>query len=127
MADKVIREYHLSVNEFNQPKKSEKNDAIGVLLIRLILMEPGTNPNRPGMGLGIASRFRYGLETNIPDIVDELKYQINTYLPEFKDVSVDIKMGDNKELIFDIGIENEFYKYSTSQQENNKISIQELL
>lgn len=127
MSNKVIREYHLSVNEFNQPKKSEKNEAIGVLLIRLILMEPGTNQNRPGMGFGIASKFRYGMESDIPELTDELARQINTYLPEFKNVAVEIKMGDNKELIFNIKIGNDFYKYSTSQQENNKISIQELL
>lgn len=126
-SEKTIREYHLSVNEFNQPKKSEKAEAIGVLLVRLILLEPGTNPVRPDMGLGIVSRFRYGMETDIPAVAAELKRQIDKYLPEFQNVSVKITTNSSKELVFDINIDNDIYKYVTSQQENNQISITELL
>lgn len=127
MANKILREYHLSVNEFNQPKKSEEAEAIGVLLIRLILLEPGTDQTRPGMGLGIVSRFRYMHDSDMPRLTRELKEQIATYMAPYKNISAKITMNSDLQLVFDIKIEKNSYKYVTSQQENNKITLKELL
>lgn len=126
MSSGPLREYHLSVDDFNQPKKSEDATALGVLIVRLILMEPGTNPNRPEMGLGIVSRFRYMQESDLPSLSTELKNQLSTYLAPYKNVDVSISMNSNLELVFDIKVEKQSYKYVTSKQENNKITLSEL-
>ena len=46
----AFKEYLLSVNNFNEPAALEGKQAIGLLLVRLILMEPGTDPLHPDMG-----------------------------------------------------------------------------
>ena len=55
----ILKEYSMSVNDFNQPADAKGKKAIGVLLVRLLLMEKGTDPMRPDMGVGIVSRYRY--------------------------------------------------------------------
>ena len=42
-----VKEYLLTTDEFRNPKVLEGAKAIGILLVRLLLMEPGTNPLHP--------------------------------------------------------------------------------
>ena len=52
----TYRDYLLDVNNFEMPKIFNDQQAIAALLTRLILLEPGTNPLFPTMGVGLVSR-----------------------------------------------------------------------
>jgi len=121
-----LREYHVTVDDFKQPKKSEGRKAIGVLIIRLILLEPGTDPVRPEMGLGIVSKYRYMQKDGMDELASNLQQQLSKYLVPYSNVTVEMTMNDNLQLTFDIHIDESTYKYITSQQESNKITISEL-
>ena len=54
-----MKEYSISINEFNKPKEYDGINSLYITLIRLILLEPGTYQTNPNMGVGIVSRFRY--------------------------------------------------------------------
>lgn len=123
MAREIIKENHFTIDEFNQPKKSQGKDAIGVLVIRLILLEPGTDQTRPKMGLGIASRYRYIQESDLDKLSDDLKEQIATYLAPFSKVKVTITMKSDYSLVFDIVIDDDVYKYQTEKQNSNSETI----
>lgn len=75
------KEYLLSVNSFNRPSSVSGSEAIGVLLMELILMEPGSNPLKPEMGVGIKN-YRYA-KNRTNELIDRIKSQITEYLPEF--------------------------------------------
>ena len=51
-----FKEYLLSINEFVQPKVLSGDSAAFADIIRLFLLEPGTNQTHPDMGIGIRSR-----------------------------------------------------------------------
>ena len=55
MAESTYREYLLDVDNFSKPKILTDQQAIAALLTRLILLEPGTNPLFPTMGVKVSS------------------------------------------------------------------------
>ena len=69
---KIFREYLLGTDDFKQPKVVYGKKAVGILVCRLLLLEPGTNPMRPEMGVGLVSKYRY----MFPDRLSELKTDI---------------------------------------------------
>lgn len=107
------REYLLSVNEFKEPRKMEGRQAIGLLLVRLIMMDPGSDPLHPGMGVGI-KRFRYGLN-NLESFRREIEDQINTYLPCFRNATVAIIVNPDKTCNIEITIDNTVYVYDSEK------------
>ena len=48
-----MKEYLLTTNEFLVPDHVEGSDAYGLLLLRLLLLQPGQNPLHPAMGVGL--------------------------------------------------------------------------
>ena len=52
-SNSTYREYLLSMDNFGRSKILTDEEAIAALLTRLILLEPGTNPLMPAMGVGI--------------------------------------------------------------------------
>lgn len=76
-----MKEYLLSTNEYLEPKVIDSSDAYGVLLTRLLLLEPGTNPLHPGMGVGIGPKYRFISEDDMPALQTLIQEQVNTYLP----------------------------------------------
>lgn len=107
------REYLLTVNEFNQPEVLEKQTAIAMLLMRLILLNPGSDPLHPDMGVGIIN-YRYAMGR-----LDELKQrvvnQINTYLPYFPSGNVEIEIVGDHYCDILITIEDTIYRYSSQE------------
>ena len=85
-----INEYHLSIDEFKEPKVSTNAEAVATLLVRLLLLEPGTFQSHPDMGVGIVSRYRYNMEGKAADLEADFKRQIETYLPNFQNVRVKV-------------------------------------
>lgn len=107
------REYLLTVNEFNQPEVLEKQTAIAMLLMRLILLNPGSDPLHPDMGVGIIN-YRYAMGR-----LDELKQrvvnQISTYLPYFPSGNVEIEIVGDHYCDILITIEDTIYRYSSQE------------
>lgn len=122
----IFKEYHLSSDNFDEPKITTGKKAIGVLLVRLLLLEPGTNPVRPEMGVGLASRYRYISEDNLAILQKDIKTQIRTYLYPFPNLNVQIQLK-NHQLILTIIIDNSTYNFITEEQEGNKVTLTELL
>lgn len=107
------REYLLTVDEFNRPGVVEGTEAIGVLLMRLILLNPGSDPLHPLMGVGIEN-YRYALN-RLDELQQRILDQINVYLPEFTDVEIEMKpIEENKTCNIEITIENTVFIYDSS-------------
>ena len=116
------QEMLLSVDSFKKPTVLEGKDAIGILLVRLIQLEPGTISSRPKMGVGLLSNYRYCDEDKVLKLQDHIREQIRTYLPEFQTVQVETKLKEDGKLIIDITIDKTLYRYETEQQtDDNRI------
>ena len=76
-----LKEQLLSINEFMQPKILKGESAAFTDIIRLFLLEPGTNQTHPEMGIGIRSRYRFSDTDEISVLKQEMKTQMETYLP----------------------------------------------
>jgi len=96
------REYLLSYDTFNQPTVIDGALAEAFLLARLILMEPGSNPLHPEMGIGIRSNFRYTVD-RLEELKQEIIRQKSIYLPDFdNDLAVDLILTPDKVLNIEI-------------------------
>jgi hypothetical protein len=107
------REYLMSVDSFKTPKVLKNQDAISMLLLRLILLEPGSDPLHPDMGVGIV-KYRYGMNT-LEELKKRVESQIATYLPCFPAASVNLEVtGDHLCNIY-ITVNDTVYKYDSSE------------
>ncbi len=81
-----MKEYLLTTNEFLVPDYVEGSNACGLLMLRLLLLQPGQNPVHPDMGVGLGPKYRFITEDDMNMLQDRVQDQINTYLPnEFID------------------------------------------
>ena len=76
-----LKEQLLSINEFMQPKILKGESAAFTDIIRLFLLEPGTNQTHPEMGIGIRSRYRFSDTDEMSVLKQEIKTQMESYLP----------------------------------------------
>lgn len=113
---KLEQEMLLSVDSFKKPQVLEGKDAIGILLVRLIQLEPGTFASRPTMGVGLLSNYRYCDQDKVIDLKQHILDQIKTFLPEYQGVEVETSLNSNGQLNIDITIDGTVYKYETEQQ-----------
>lgn len=96
------KEYFISLDKFNRPAEVTGEKAEAILLARLILMNPGSNPLHPDMGIGIKQRYRFSMD-KLPDLQREISEQINKYLPDFSnDLSTNIILTPDKILNIEI-------------------------
>ena len=77
-------EFTFSLNKFNTPKIIKNKDAIYTLIVRLLLLEPGTIQSHPDMGVGIVSRYRYSFEGAAAQLKRDIDKQISQFLPELQ-------------------------------------------
>ena len=105
-----VVEYFLGINEFNRPTVYTDIDATYTLLIRLILLNPGTYPNHPRMGVGLVRRYRYANASELSKLSNDIEDQIATYLPQFSSVSVDLTVTSTKDLLIQIIIDGVAYE-----------------
>jgi len=107
------REYLLTVDEFSNPQAVEGKSAIALLLSRLIILEPGSDPLHPGMGVGI-KKYRFNSDkTALNDIRNDISKQIDTYLPTFQGSEIELSLNDDNELNINITIGDTTYVYSS--------------
>lgn len=84
----AIKEFSFSVDDFQNPKVFEDAEAIATLLVRLLLLEPGTFQSHPEMGVGLMSKYRFGIEGIARELQSNFQAQIEAYLPQFQGVRV---------------------------------------
>ena len=109
----VYREYTLSTNSFKKPRVLTGKPAIATLLVRLILLEPGTDPNHPEMGIGLVSKYRFLTEELALDLMDDIKKQVSLYLPELQCTNVEIGYSSEKIAIIKVTIDDTIYTLDT--------------
>lgn len=108
------REYLLSINDYKEPSKMEGSAAVGILLVRLIMMDPGSDPLHPTMGLGIR-KYRFGIN-KLEELRSKMQYQLDTFLPCFKNATVNIALTRDKICVIEITIGDTVYVYDTEKQ-----------
>lgn len=123
--DGIFREYHMDVDDFKEPKSTEGKKAVGVLIVRLLLLEPGTDPMRPEMGVGLVSKYRYMFPDRLSELKQNISEQLERFLFPYQTVGIELDEYD-KELTIDITVDDHTYKYVTKEQEGNRITLQEL-
>lgn len=107
------KEYCLSVDNFKQPRVYENQQAIAILLTRLILLEPGSDPLHPDMGVGVVN-YRYGLG-KLDELKNRVNDQIKVYLPCFTSPQVDITITEDKLCNIEIRIDDTLYVYDSAE------------
>lgn len=123
----VIKEYLLTTDSFNNPTTLENQNAIGMLLMRLLLLEPGTNPLYPNMGVGI-NRYRYILSNNLESLRANVEDQVETYMPEyFSNASVKLQVTQHNNLLIRITVNGIDYVYNTEDSDHPiEVTVSEL-
>ena len=89
-----MQEHVLSINNFNMPKVYDKSDATYMLIVRLLLLEPGKFQSHPYMGIGLKSKYRYNNQDGfLQTLQNDIKNQMSMYLPQlsFTDITLTIK------------------------------------
>ena len=93
-----MKENVLSLNNFGMPKGNNENDSAYVLIIRLLLLEPGKFQSHPDMGIGIRSRYRFNNDENfLMNLQNDIKKQIDKYLPELS--ATDVTITSNNKVL----------------------------
>ena len=110
-----MKEYLLTTNEYLEPKSIEGSSAYAVLIMRLLLLEPGTNPLHPAMGVGLGPKYRYILEDQISVLEDRIRDQLQTYLPQEFDTTTKVYMEitTSKKLLITITSNDTKYVFDT--------------
>lgn len=106
------REYVFSVDEFNKPVVYTGEKAIALLLVRLILLNPGSDPLHPDKGVGIAN-YRYTMNT-LPELKARIKSQIETYMKDYTSAVVNLVMTPDHKLNIEITINGTTYVYDST-------------
>lgn len=109
----IVREYSMSVDKYGNPLSYKNFNALGVLIGRLLLLEPGTITHSPLMGVGLISTFRYMKSDRKSEFEDVVKSQITDYIDPTLLVDVHTEFVPNRNImqIF-ITINNVDYAYN---------------
>ena len=113
--DATYREYLLDTDNFDEPKVLTDKAAIAALLTRLILLEPGTNPLFPTMGVGLVSKYRYLFKDQEGALKEDIKNQINQFLPEANCTNVGLIYNDDKTIDIEITVDDTTFLYQSSK------------
>lgn len=107
------REYLLSTDAFKTPKVLKNQEAIAMLLLRLILLDPGSDPLHPDMGVGIR-QYRYAMGKE-EELRERIKSQITQYLPCYPASNVEFEITDDKLINIKITINDTIYVYDSNE------------
>jgi hypothetical protein len=118
-----VKESSLSINEFNKPLRYEDDYAKAILIVRLIILNPGENIYHPLMGIGITKR-RYTLMDGTQELEEEISKQIQTYLPELLNTNVEVVYKDHA-LYFGITVNKKTYLFK-KEDSSDTLTLMEL-
>lgn len=107
------REYVLKTDAFKTPVVLENQQAIAILLMRLILLDPGSDPLHPEMGVGIR-QYRYAMGRE-EELRERIKNQIHQYLPCFPAGNVEFEITSDKLINIKITIDDTVYVYDSTE------------
>jgi hypothetical protein len=108
------REYLFNVDDFSNPQVVDGKSAVALLLSRLMLLEPGSDPLHPEMGVGIRN-YRFNSNKNaLNELKDKIVKQVDTYLPTYQGSEVTLSLTKDKELNVNITVGDTTYVYSSS-------------
>ena len=123
---KTFTDYLLTTSTFNKPLIIKDKDAILTLVSRLILLEPGTISVLPEAGVGLVSKYRYMNKDSIDDLEENIKDQIDKFLPYFTYVDVNITLQENKILIIELDLDDSIFTLKANISKNNEVTLTEL-
>ena len=115
MAESTYREYLLDVDNFSKPKILTDQQAIAALLTRLILLEPGTNPLFPTMGVGLVSKYRYMMQDKEQQLKDDIRNQIQRFLPQANCTNVNLVYNADKTIDIEITVDDTVFVYQSNK------------
>jgi hypothetical protein len=107
------REYTLSITPLNRPEVLKNQEAIAMLLLRLILLNPGSDPLHPDMGVGIIN-YRYAMG-RLDELRQRVEDQIHTFLQCFPAGNVEINITPTKLCNILITIDDVLYTYDSAE------------
>lgn len=91
--EELKQEFYLEINDFQKIDTVEGLYALARLVQTLCLLEPGSYPNHPEMGIGIANfKFEYADDETISEIKSRINDQISKYIGSSFITNVDAKM-----------------------------------
>ena len=97
-----MNEYLLDVDKRQQPKVFTKYEGDRINVFRLIMLEPGTFPTHPTLGVGLVSRWRLrDVDTIKSSLASTIEAQLKDFMPQLIDpqVTVTIVNNNNKNII----------------------------
>lgn len=123
-----FKEHLLSINEFVQPKVLKGESAAFTDILRLFLLEPGTNQTHPDMGIGIRSRYRFSDASEIGTLRQEVQKQIQTYLPELLIMDIEIETFGDTLAIFITSKDDSVYavSYNTESGKIGSLTLDDI-
>jgi len=92
--------------------------------MRLLLLEPGSIPEQPEMGVGIISKYRFADSSSVDQLRLDIQKQVSTYLPNLIAVTIEVFMV-KKELRIQITADGVLYSFDTDTP-NKTIGISNL-
>lgn len=110
----VLREYMLDLDPFKKPKIIGNKEALATLLVRLILLEPGTNPLFPEMGVGLVSKYRFLQPGDDSDLKEDIRQQVTTYLPDAVMQDITFTYNDDKTVNIEMIVNDMTFIYDSS-------------
>lgn len=116
-----MNEASLSTDNFSKPKIFKDRDAIYALLVRLLLLEPGSIPGEPEMGIGLINNYRFSGEEEIDDLQENISKQVSKYLTDYQTIDVKAYLEDSL-LKIDITIDNMLYSFTNESGEGLQLS-----
>lgn len=119
----TFTDHLFATSVFNKPLVIEDKEAILTLIVRLILMEPGTMSFIPDAGVGLVSKYRYLSKDMIPTLERDIANQISRFLPYFSTVDIQITMDTNKILYIELNLDDNLFTLKSSISKNNEISL----
>ena len=103
----------LTTDSYKKPMTLKDKDALAILLLRLLIMVPGTNRLHPEMGIDIRGRYEYSSDDEIDELNTEIEQQIETYLPNYASGSKVECENDNRIFRVHINVDGTLFKYSS--------------
>ena len=116
-----INEFAFAVDDFQNPKVFKDGEAVCTLLVRLLLLEPGTIQSHPEMGVGLMSRYRFSIEGTASELQSDFQRQVDKYLPELQGVKISVTEKD-KQFLIAATFENVLYGVSFNTETSEIIT-----
>lgn len=122
-----MNEYLMDVDKRQQPKVLRKYEGDRINVFRLIMVEPGTYPTHPTLGVGLVSRWRFrDIDTIKSSLASTIEAQLKDFMPHLIDpqVTVTIVNNNNKNIInISVRINGELtYTFKVDEETRNTLA-----